>query len=128
MRVLVLGASGTAGQAAASALVAGGHDLAFVLRPGAAAPVAGQVLRADPGDPMRYRRAIVEAAPEAIVSCLASRTGTPKEAWAIDHDAHITALEVAKETGARHFVLVSALCVQRPRLEYQRAKLALEKA
>lgn len=126
MQVLVLGASGTAGQAATSALAAAGHDLAFVLRPGAAAPVSGKVFRADPTDPAQFRRAIVEAAPEAIVSCLASRTGTPNEAWTVDHDAHVTALEAAKDAGARHFVLVSALCVQRPMLEFQRAKLAFE--
>lgn len=126
MQVLVLGASGTAGQAAASALAAAGHELAFVLRPGSAAPVSGRVLGADPTDPVQFRRTIVEAAPEAIVSCLASRTGTAKDAWAIDHDAHVTALEAAKSVGARHFVLVSALCVQRPMLEFQRAKLAFE--
>lgn len=126
MRVLILGASGTAGQACAHALANAGHELAFVLRPGAAAPVDGQVLRARPSEPVRFHSAILQAAPDAVVSCLASRTGVAQEAWAIDHDAHVTALEAAEAAGARHFVLVSALCVQRPMLEFQRAKLAFE--
>ncbi|MEO1240053.1 MAG: NAD-dependent epimerase/dehydratase family protein, partial [Pseudomonadota bacterium] len=78
MRVLVLGASGTAGQATAQALARVGHDLTFILRPGAAAPLAAKVLRADPREPAGFRAAMIEAAPDAVVSCLASRTGAPR--------------------------------------------------
>ncbi len=35
-------------------------------------------------------------------------------------------LDAARAGGARHFVLLSAICVQRPLLEFQRAKLKLE--
>lgn len=35
-------------------------------------------------------------------------------------------MEVARERGAKQFVLLSAICVQRPLLEFQRAKLAFE--
>jgi hypothetical protein len=35
-------------------------------------------------------------------------------------------LDVAREKGASHFVLLSAICVQKPLLEFQRAKLKLE--
>jgi hypothetical protein len=35
-------------------------------------------------------------------------------------------LDVARERGASHFVLLSAICVQKPLLEFQRAKLQLE--
>ncbi|MEL7107124.1 MAG: NAD(P)H-binding protein [Pseudomonadota bacterium] len=126
LRVLVLGASGTAGAAASKALAADGHQLVFVLRPGAAAPVAGEIVRADPSDSARFYDAVLGAAPDAIVSCLASRTGTAQDAWNIDHDAHVTALEAAQAAGVRQFVLLSALCVQRPMLEFQRAKLAFE--
>lgn len=65
---------------------------------------------------------------DAIVSCLASRTGTPKDAWAIDHKAHLNALAAAKSAGVPHFVLLSAICVQKPRLAFQHAKLAFEQA
>ena len=65
---------------------------------------------------------------DAVVSCLASRTGAPKDAWAIDHQTHLQVLEAAQAAGVGHFVLVSALCVQKPRLAFQQAKLAFEDA
>jgi divinyl chlorophyllide a 8-vinyl-reductase len=65
---------------------------------------------------------------DTLVSCLASRTGAPRDAWAIDHDAHLTLLAAAKAHGVEHVVLLSAICVQKPKLEFQRAKLAFETA
>ena len=65
---------------------------------------------------------------DVLVSCLASRTGAPEDAWAIDHKAHIDALAIARETGVSHMVLLSAICVQKPRLAFQHAKLAFEQA
>lgn len=35
-------------------------------------------------------------------------------------------LNAARESGASHFVLLSAICVQKPLLEFQHAKLKLE--
>jgi divinyl chlorophyllide a 8-vinyl-reductase len=64
---------------------------------------------------------------DALVSCLASRTGVPKDAWAIDHRAHVHALEAARKVGVRQVVLLSAICVQKPILAFQQAKLAFEK-
>ena len=37
-------------------------------------------------------------------------------------------LRVAQEKGASHFILLSAICVQKPLLEFQRAKLKFEAA
>ena len=64
---------------------------------------------------------------DALVSCLASRTGAPKDAWAIDFQAHVDALAVAKDAGVSQMVLLSAICVQKPRLAFQHAKLAFER-
>ena len=64
---------------------------------------------------------------DAVVSCMASRTGVPKDAWAIDHQAHVNVLEAAKTAGVTQMVLLSAICVQKPLLAFQHAKLALEK-
>ena len=64
---------------------------------------------------------------DVLVSCLASRTGVPRDAWAVDHQAHVDALRAAREAGVGHMVLLSAICVQKPRLAFQRAKLAFEK-
>jgi len=64
---------------------------------------------------------------DALVSCMASRTGAPKDAWAIDYQAHVNALVAAQNAGVEHFVLLSAMCVQKPILAFQQAKLAFEK-
>ena len=65
---------------------------------------------------------------DAVVSCMASRTGAPRDAWAVDHQAHLDVLDAARGVGIGHFVLLSALCVQRPLLGFQHAKLAFEAA
>ena len=121
--VLLFGATGTIGRATAQALVDAGHDVTCVLRPGAdAAPLPDGVviLRGD------VTNLGTLPSVDVIVSCLASRTGSPEDAWAIDHDAHVAILNSAKAAGVSHFVLLSAICVQRPLLEFQKAKLAFE--
>jgi divinyl chlorophyllide a 8-vinyl-reductase len=64
---------------------------------------------------------------DAVVSCMASRTGSPQDAWRVDHQAHVCALKAAQAAGVRHFVQLSAICVQKPLLAFQHAKLAFEK-
>jgi divinyl chlorophyllide a 8-vinyl-reductase len=63
---------------------------------------------------------------DVLVSCLASRTGAPRDAWAIDHDAHALALAAARQAGVTQMVLLSAICLQKPLLAFQHAKLAFE--
>ena len=65
---------------------------------------------------------------DAVVSCMASRTGAPQDAWAVDHQAHLQVLQAAQAAGVQHFVLLSAICVQKPKLAFQQAKLAFEQA
>jgi divinyl chlorophyllide a 8-vinyl-reductase len=128
-RVLLLGATGTAGQGAARALVAAGHDVTCVLRgqAGAAAlPERVEPLVADVTDPRAMTEVMAAGRFDAVVSCLASRTGAPRDAWAIDHDAQLVALRAAQAASVGRFVLLSAICVQKPMLEFQRAKLAFE--
>ena len=64
---------------------------------------------------------------DVLVSCLASRTGVPQDAWSIDYQAHVSALDTAKQAGVSQMVLLSAICVQKPLLPFQQAKLAFEK-
>jgi len=51
----------------------------------------------------------------------------PADAWAIDHDAHVHALSAARGAGVTQVVLLSAICVQKPLLAFQQAKLAFER-
>lgn len=140
MRVFVLGATGTVGRATVAALVAQGHHVVCLVRNksgvhGTWAPQqASQIL---PGAELRFVDALSAHSMaqdgfrgerfDALVSCLASRTGAPRDAWAIDHQAHVHALKAAQSAGVGHMVLLSAICVQKPLLAFQHAKLAFEK-
>lgn len=127
-RIALLGATGTIGRATARALVEAGHDVVAMVRRDPVAPLPGVTLRrADPADPASLMHdGFAGEHFDAVVSCMASRTGLPGDAWAIDHKAHSHALALAERCGAAHFVLLSAICVQRPRLAFQHAKLAFE--
>uniref|UniRef100_A0A5B7BYH5 Divinyl chlorophyllide a 8-vinyl-reductase, chloroplastic n=1 Tax=Davidia involucrata TaxID=16924 RepID=A0A5B7BYH5_DAVIN len=63
---------------------------------------------------------------DVVVSCLASRSGGVKDSWKIDYEATKNSLVAGRNSGASHFVLLSAICVQKPLLEFQRAKLKFE--
>jgi len=49
---------------------------------------------------------------DVVISCLASRTGSKKDSFAIDYQATLNCLEAARAAGARQFVLLSAYCVK----------------
>lgn len=67
---------------------------------------------------------------ESIISCLASRSGIKKDAYAIDYQATLNCLNSGRSpsVNARHFVLLSAFCVKNPWLQFQQAKLKFEEA
>ena len=48
-------------------------------------------------------------------------------AGTVDHGAHVTALSQAADAGVSQVVQLSAICVQKPLLEFQQAKLAFER-
>jgi len=136
----LLGATGTIGQATARALQRNGHDVVCFVRPRAgvggrlAQPaieklLAGTTIRfGNVGDPVSLiRDCLREERFDVLVSCMASRTGSPADAWAIDHQAHVHALAAAAQAGVSQVVLLSAICVQKPLLAFQHAKLAFEK-
>ncbi len=145
-RVLLLGATGTIGQATAQALRRRGHEVVALVRP---ARLDAEASAASPQPPVHdalrsigvtlregdlsaidavAREGLRGERFDAIVSCLASRSGAPRDAWAVDHDAHQQALAAAVAGGVGRFVLLSAICVQKPRLAFQHAKLAFERS
>ncbi|MDZ7813520.1 MAG: NAD(P)H-binding protein [Ideonella sp.] len=127
--MLLLGASGTLGQATAAALVARGHAVVALLRPGSGQGLPAAVLRryGHVTEPMAVAQLGLRGERfDAVLSCLASRSGVPSEAWAVDHLAHRYALQAALAAQVPRFVQLSALCLQRPRLAFQHAKLAFE--
>lgn len=127
MAILLAGATGTIGQAVARELTAQGHDVICTLRPGATLPEAGpRTLECRLTEPGSLSRALNGQRIDAVISCMASRSGAPADAWAVEHDAQINLMEEAAAAGARQFILLSAICVQKPRLAFQYAKLAFE--
>lgn len=129
--VLLLGASGTIGQATLRALLRAGHEVVCLGRRAAPMPVEGaarvhQVV-GDLSQASTWQRAASVSRVTTLVSCLASRNGAPADAWAVDHDMHLRALETATTHGVQHMVVLSALCVQKPKLAFQQAKLAFER-
>lgn len=130
-RVFVLGATGAIGKAAVRALSAGGHAVVCFIRPGPDREErmldGAEVRFGDATDPQALSKdGFRGEAFDILVSCMASRTGAPKDAWAVDYQAHADALAAAKRAGVRQFILLSAICVQKPRLAFQKAKLAFE--
>ncbi|MGB5777850.1 MAG: NAD(P)H-binding protein [Allopontixanthobacter sediminis] len=138
VRVCLLGATGTIGRAGVEALMRRGYEVTCLVRPrtkisGTSAPksldrlreIAG-VKEVDLADSASLRSAFEGQGFSAVVSCMASRSGAPADAWAVDYRAQSAVLAAAKEAGVDHFVLLSAICVQKPLLAFQHAKLAFE--
>ncbi|MCR9122036.1 MAG: NAD(P)H-binding protein [Phyllobacteriaceae bacterium] len=138
-RILLLGATGTIGRATAHVLVDCGHEVVCFVRPRQAdgssiaaktgLPEAAIIRQGDVTRPQSLASdGFCGERFDVVVSCLASRTGIPDDAWAIDYDANLNALQLAKSAGVSHFILLSAICVQKPKLAFQHAKLAFENA
>ena len=134
MRIGLVGATGTIGRATAQVLVQRGHEVTCFVRPRTdrSAPFITDgvaVHEVNVSDPSAFARDGFRDEPyDAVISCMASRTGAPRDAWAIDHQAHLHLLAAAQAAGVAHVVQLSAICVQKPLLTFQHAKLAFEAA
>ena len=110
--VVLLGATGTIGRATERALIGAGHSVTTPTR----------------DDLSSARLTVMMQNHDAVISCIASRSGTPADAMAVDHDLNLIALQAAVAAEISHFVLLSAICVQKPFLAFQHAKLRFEAA
>ena len=90
------------------------------------------LVECDVCDPQSLRRTMEriqsDQGVDALVSCLTSRAGFEKDSLAIDYQATLNFMEAGRAVDASHFVLLSAFCVRKPRLAFQRAKLKFEEA
>ncbi|MEO0871503.1 MAG: NAD(P)H-binding protein [Pseudomonadota bacterium] len=130
--VLVAGASGTIGRTVVRECVARGHAVTALVRSeeaGRLPELAEATVRVvDVSQQMDVSLALAEITPDVVISCLASRSGAPKDAKAVDYDANMHLLIASESQAVAHFVLLSAICVQRPHLAFQKAKLEFEAA
>ncbi|MEM1195652.1 MAG: NAD(P)H-binding protein [Pseudomonadota bacterium] len=131
-RVVVAGASGTIGRAVVRECVARGHQVTALVRSEEAKGLGefqgADVRIVDVCQQMDVSLAMAEMTPDAVISCLASRSGSPRDAETVDLDANMHLLIASESQAVAHFVLLSAICVQRPHLAFQKAKLEFESA
>ncbi|NTW11434.1 MAG: NAD(P)H-binding protein, partial [Chlorobiaceae bacterium] len=139
-RVFVVGSTGYIGKFVVRELVARGYDVVSFARKrsGVGGSSSEEKTRTQlEGSDVRFgdvgsmdslmKNGIRGERFDVVVSCLTSRNGGVKDSWEIDYKATRNALEAGKAAGANHFILLSAICVQKPMLEFQRAKLRFEK-
>jgi divinyl chlorophyllide a 8-vinyl-reductase len=119
MVIALAGATGTIGRATLKRLIQLGHKVL-------------ELSRQDLGSTESCRKALSRKAGEvgdpirAVISCIASRTGETDDAWAVDYQVNANLLAAAQRCGVGQFVLLSAICVQKPKLAFQYAKLKFE--
>ena len=128
MRVLLAGATGYIGAAVLRELLSQHHEVLALVRPGRALtpglePAITRI-EADITHDAEWDSRLPPV--EAVISCLASRSGAPRDAREVEYEANCQLLEYAERVGTRHFVLLSAICIQKPRLAFQREKLKFE--
>jgi divinyl chlorophyllide a 8-vinyl-reductase len=129
LSVAVFGASGTVGRACVRQLVRDGYRVTATYRdPGR---ITGDTGIGEVICDLSDREGIAskvfgDTTCDVVVSCVASRTGVEDDAWLVDYQANRNILAAARSAGVRHMILISAICVQKPRLAFQHAKLAFE--
>ena len=141
VRVFVVGATGYIGRHVVAELVDRGHDVvAFARHRSGVAGASDEaqtrsMLRGanvrfgDVTDPKSVQEdGFCGERFDAVISCLASRTGGVKDAWRIENDANRGVLTAALAAGVERFVLLSAICVQKPKLAFQFAKLSFRRS
>lgn len=130
-RILVAGATGTIGRAVVKRLIEDGYAVTALLRAGSTdgelrGLVGANLALADLNDPKQLALVFAATRHDIVISCIASRSGAPKDAQAIDCQANVALLTAALGAGSQQFILLSAICVQKPLLAFQHAKLAFE--
>ena len=125
--VLIIGATGYIGSAVVAEAVRQGYDVITVTRSDKAdARLAGtEVVVADVTNPASMAQAFRRKV-DAVISCLGCHSGLAEDFEAIDYKATLDILNLAKAQGARQFILLSAICVRKPELPLQLAKLKIE--
>ena len=127
--VLIVGATGYIGGAVVAEAVQQGYDVVAVTR---SQKKDGQfegaeVVLADVTDPASIATAFNRKI-DVVISCLACRSGLARDFDEIDYKATLNILNLAQENGVDKFILLSAICIRKPDLPLQLAKLKMEDA
>jgi divinyl chlorophyllide a 8-vinyl-reductase len=127
--ILVVGATGYIGNAVVAESVRQGYDVIAVTRSSKTDCQfeGAEVVLADVTDPASIAKAF-DRKIDIVISCLACRSGLARDYDEIDYKATLNVLNLAKENGTDQFILLSAICVRKPDLPLQLAKLKMEDA
>jgi len=125
--VLIVGATGYIGNAVVAEAVQQGYDVITVTRSlKSDGRLDGtEVVVADVTDPASVAKAFSRKI-DVVISCLGCHSGVAKDFDEIDYKATLSILNLAKEHGTEKFILLSAICVRKPELPLQLAKLKME--
>ncbi len=131
-RVVVVGATGYIGKYVVKESVRRGWDTVAFVRPGSQPRedyfAGAEVIEGDVCDEKSVRDLAFKKKTDVVVSCLASRSGIKSDSYKIDYQATLNCLNAARDAKVDHFVLLSAFCVKKPLLQFQKAKLKFEDA
>ncbi len=130
--ILLLGATGYIGRHVERCLKSRGYNLICPARVQTASPESQEknVVRPilDLSNPSSLNEILkLCTSLSAVISCVGTRTGGINDSWDVEYGVNLNLLNFAKQVQANHFILLSAICVQKPILEFQYAKLAFER-
>jgi divinyl chlorophyllide a 8-vinyl-reductase len=131
-RVVVVGSTGYIGKYVVKESVRRGYETIAVVRPGSQPKESyfdgARVVYADVTDVSSIQSVLGDDKKklDVMISCLASRSGTEKDSYLIDYQATSNSLKAARSKKFDQFILLSAICVRKPLLHFQNAKLKFE--
>ena len=124
-KVLVAGATGYIGKAVVAELLDKGYFVYAIVRKEKRLEYSDQsnlkVLSLEAGENSDWTKQLPRI--DIIISCLASRSGCERDANFVDYSLNSDLLYFALKIKLQHFILLSAICIQKPKLAFQRAKL-----
>ena len=127
-RILVAGASGYIGRAVAAELIERGYFVYVIVRQDTKLAQSNAsnltVLSVDIDKKEDWTQQFPKV--DVVISCLASRSGRAQDANHVDYGLNSDLLRFACKTKVQHFILLSAICIQKPKLAFQYEKLRFQ--
>ena len=124
-KVLVAGATGHIGKAVVAELLDRNYVVFAIVRKENQFEYSDQtnlnVISLEIGENSEWTKQLPHI--DIIISCLASRSGCERDANFVDFSLNSDLLNFGLKIKLQHFILLSAICIQKPKLAFQRAKL-----
>ena len=124
-KVLVAGATGYVGKAVVAELLDRDYIVFAIVRKENQFEYSDQtnlnVISLEIGENSEWTKQLPHI--DIIISCLASRSGCERDANFVDYSLNSDLLNFGLKIKLQHFILLSAICIQKPKLAFQRAKL-----